>query len=80
MYGKHLGQSDQPYFGPPPPGQTWGTYEDTQAALAKQVAMGVGTVAAFAVHPVLGLAVGIGSALLYGGSGMHQNKPKQQGG
>lgn len=78
MYGHDLGQTEQ-YFGPPPPGQTWQTYEDTQTALAKQLALGAGIVTAAAIHPLLGLAAGV-TALIYGGSGMHQHKPGQQGG
>jgi hypothetical protein len=76
MYGHHLGQAAQPYFGPPAPGQSWQTYETSMAA---PLAVGAGVIAASMVHPLLGLAVGLG-AMVYGGSTMHQRKPGQQGG
>ena len=78
MYGRQLG-AEQPYFGPVPQGQTWETYETTQQSL-KDSLYGAALVSGAAlIHPMLGLAAGIG-LLIAGGSTMHQNKPKIQGG
>jgi hypothetical protein len=78
MYGHQL-NAGEPYFGPVPQGQDWTTYETTQDTLAKNLAAAAGIGAASLIHPVFGLAAGIGW-LIQGGTSMHHNKPKTQGG
>jgi hypothetical protein len=78
MYGRQLG-ADQPYFGPVPQGQTWETYESTQETLKNSLYGAAIVSGAAMIHPVLGLAAGL-AMMIQGGSTMHQNKPKVQGG
>lgn len=71
----NLGAED--YYGPPAPGQSWGTYE---SIMHIPIAAKIGVVGVVAlVNPIV--AVGVGLAwLLAPQTGAHSNKPTTQGG
>jgi hypothetical protein len=72
------GLSQEEYYGPPAPGQSWSTYE---AIMSMPIVAKIGVVGAVAlVNPIV--ALGVGAVWLWntGGSTAHTNKPTQQGG